>query len=428
MHVWLITVGEPLPVDGSYCRLLRTGNLAEMLVSGGHQVTWWSSTFDHMKKFHRFDVDTKIRLEQKFSLILLHARGYKRNVSLSRLIDHHGVARSFLDLSTREQQPDIILCSLPTLELSLAATDYGRKRGIPVILDIRDLWPDALADLLPAGMRGLARFLLFPIHYQARKACTRATALVGTAPGFIDWGLRHAGRSPLPMDRCFPLGFTEKPVGQKELASAKNYWRKLGLKQDNYIVCFMGTIGRQFDLETVIDAASLLKEGGHEIKFVLCGTGDKLKHFQKLAAGCENIVFPGWVNRAEIRSLMEMSSIGLAPYKNTTNFMENLPNKPIEYLSAGLPLVSCLNGYLKKMLKENECGETYPEGNAPALADGLVRIKQNPELAQKMSVNGYRLFREKFVMEKIYGDMIEHLKTIALKTHSPEESRCPLTI
>ncbi len=50
MHVWLMTVGEPLPVLSGNSRLWRTGMVAQELVRRGHSVVWWTSRVDHFRK------------------------------------------------------------------------------------------------------------------------------------------------------------------------------------------------------------------------------------------------------------------------------------------------------------------------------------------------------------------------------------------
>ncbi|GAI08595.1 unnamed protein product, partial [marine sediment metagenome] len=50
MRIWLITIGEPLPSDNNNDRLYRTGILAKLLIQRGHEVVWWTSTFDHVRK------------------------------------------------------------------------------------------------------------------------------------------------------------------------------------------------------------------------------------------------------------------------------------------------------------------------------------------------------------------------------------------
>src|SRR6188474_514837 len=81
MNIWLVTVGEPLPMDGKGTdRLYRAGILATLLARHGHRVTWWTSTFDHVRKAQRFPTDTSHRLDNGVELKLLHGCGYSRNV------------------------------------------------------------------------------------------------------------------------------------------------------------------------------------------------------------------------------------------------------------------------------------------------------------------------------------------------------------
>ena len=92
MHLWLVTVGEPLPTDAGTPRLLRTGMLAERLLARGHTVDWWNSTFDHVAKRHRADRDTTVEVRQGYRFLLLHGPGYRRNVSLRRWANHRVIA------------------------------------------------------------------------------------------------------------------------------------------------------------------------------------------------------------------------------------------------------------------------------------------------------------------------------------------------
>lgn len=50
MNIWLVTIGEPLPIDEGNYRLLRVGILANLLVKKNHNVIWWTSTFNHIEK------------------------------------------------------------------------------------------------------------------------------------------------------------------------------------------------------------------------------------------------------------------------------------------------------------------------------------------------------------------------------------------
>jgi len=414
MHIWLITVGEPLPIDKGNIRLYRTGIVANLLVKRGHSVVWWTSTLDHIKKRQRFRKDTFIDIDNNYKLILLHSNTYKKNISIRRIINHRGTARKFYKYARIESPPDIILCSFPTIELSYMATKYGEKNFLPVVLDARDMWPDIFIDVVPSYLRGVMRLLLFPMFNKTERAFSKAFSVIGITHPFLEWGLNHANREETELDNYFPLGYSDDIPDTEKLKSAEIFWKKYGLYNDNraFVICFIGYMGHQFELDTVIETARKIKKQGKNIIFVLCGTGDKFNYYKELAKGYDNIILPGWVGSAEIWKLMRFSSVGLAPYCSTEDFMASYPNKSIEYLSAGLPIVSSLKGMLEGLLDENNCGITYENNNPGELMAKIIYLKDNPDILSKMSENALSLFKEKFVAKKVYNSMIQYLEFI----------------
>ena len=64
MHIWLIQRAESTPHDESGTRRVqRTGMIAEVLALRGHDVVWWTSSFDHVGKAHR--VNRSVRRSTK---------------------------------------------------------------------------------------------------------------------------------------------------------------------------------------------------------------------------------------------------------------------------------------------------------------------------------------------------------------------------
>ena len=416
MHAWLITVGEPLPIDNDGKeRLFRTGILADLMARNGHEVVFWSSSFDHVKKTQRVDVDTVIPLQHNYRLQLLHGPSYQRHVSLARFRNHQVVARKFKQLAETYERPDVILCSLPTLELCDEATRLGAKWNVPVVLDVRDLWPDELLSLLPRMVRPAAKLALHSMFRKAKAACSRATAITGLTDEFIDWGVQYAGRNRQPRDQPFPMGYVERTPNDRDRNSADMFWDLLGITADStdFVACWFGMMSRCFEIETVIEAARMMQATGDSAKFVICGAGPKLDLYRQLAEDCPNVLMPGWVSADQIWTLLRRSNVGLAPYVNVDNFVHNLPNKPIEYLSAGLPIVSSLPGVMARLLKKNSCGLTYESQRPEQLVAAIDQLRSEPAACDEMSNNALRLYREQFVAEHVYGRMQDYLEGIA---------------
>jgi len=302
---------------------------------------------------------------------------------------------------------------MPTIELSAAAVAYGKQRGIPVVLDIRDLWPDIFLETVPPSLRQVARLPLMPLFNALQKAARDATALYSITRPILNWALDYAGRSAKPADGVFPQAYQDEVPDAENLQAADTFWKQHGIgpNHPSFVACFFGYFGRQFELDTVMRAAASLAEKGSDIRFVLCGDGDRLTDYRRLAAGCDNIIFPGFVGRAAIWTLMRRSSVGLAPYKS--DFPDSIPNKAVEYLSAGLPVVFSLNGVLRQLLEDHRCGLHYANGSSKELARILCSLRDSPSRLLQMSKQALRVFGENFVASRVYGKMAEQLEWIA---------------
>ena len=92
----------------------------------------------------------------------------------------------------------------------------------------------------------------------------------------------------------------------------------------------------------------------------------------------------------------------------------------IEYLSAGLPVISCpQKGELYNLLKERNCGLSYKHSDADGLFQLLDQLNRNRAAIIEMSVNATALFKERFTAEKVYSEMACYIEKIA-KTFSFE--------
>ncbi len=412
MNIWLVTVGEPLPTDDGSPRLLRAGILADLLSRRGHRVHWWSSSFDHQLKRQRADAYTRIDYQPNATLHLLPGRAYDHNLSFARIGNHRDNAAAFATHARQlNERPDVILSSYPTIELCRAAVAYGNEQNVPVVLDVRDLWPDVFERLAPDYLRPLAHLVLAPMRRQARRALSGADAVAGITREFVDWGCAIAGRKAASLDRAFPLAYSDREPEPHLLAQARDRWHALGVDDRSKNLVFFGTLGRQFDLSTVIRAARACTDA--QIRFIVCGMGDRLADYRAEAADCPNVIFPGWIDAPMIRALMPMARAGLAPYVAGENFEHNIPNKIVEYLAGGLPVVTTLGGVPGALLIESRCGVTYRHGDAPALLQTVLRLVADEPARSAMAGRALQLFRDRFDADRVYGEMIDYLRDVA---------------
>ncbi len=411
MRIWLVTAGEPLPLFGSTARLHRTGMLAEALRARGHTVLWWTSTVNHFTKTFFTKDNRRLEAAPGLQIQFLHGCLYTRNVSVARFRNHVQIARQLRVLSAGEAPPDIILSSYPTIELCDEAVQYGTRHSVPVLLDVRDLWPDEMAARLPAPVRPLAPTLLWPMYRSARRALSGASGIVAISNTYMSWARQFGRRSPAPGDLCVPFGYPPADDARPIPDEVATKLVSAGVDASRRIAWFCGTFVGSIDLGTVIEAARQLA-GRSDLQFVLTGSGEKDALWREQARGLPNVVFTGWAGRDEIAWLSRHAWVGLGAYKRDAKM--SLPNKLFEYMSAGLPILSCLEGEARELIEHHDIGLSYQAGSSEHLAVRLQELAAGESLRARLAANANALFQERFNAEIVYRRYCEHLERCAL--------------
>ena len=418
MNIWLVEISDFLPTLDSNNRLYRTGMLAEALVESGHKVLWWSSTFNHQLRRQRFNTSTTIDIQKNYRLRLLYGPGYGRSVSLNRWKHNWVVAREFareIKETRIDARPDIIYACLPTLEVSEQAVLYGVRHGIPVVIDILDQWPEIYLSFLPRFFRPIFRNTMLKTEFsRAHRILSQATAITGVSATNLEWGLRLAERNAHPRDKWFPLA---SPVNSNDKGdmpgnNTKAIINKLNIGTAPFVITFVGSFSTAFNIRTVIDVArGFLLAGERRIIFILIGEGVQLPILHKLSSGLTNIILTGWLYKSSIDEILNISSIGLAPY--SSGRLITLPNKPFEYMAAGLPVLSSLEGELKTIIEQESIGIHYKAGHCDDLKDKIMWFLSHPEETKIMGQRAKTLFEKKYRADVVYAGFVEYLCAIA---------------
>ena len=415
LTVWILQTGEPLHIDGMDARPMRAMNLSNALVQAGHKVVLWSSAFYHQEKRHRSSIAQSIRVSDNLEIRLIPSRGYQRHIGFGRLIDHAQLAFNLKKmLDHAESLPDVAFIGYPPIETAAVLARWLARRGVPSLLDVKDQWPSLFLDAVPVPLRRLGRMVLWPYFDLARRAMRDATGLSAMANGFLDWALGFAQRERADMDGVFPL---TSPLGQvlaSQLEEARRWWDGQGIGDDGRSrVCFVGSHSPAFDFKPVQEAAKIAAKAVSYCEFVICGDGDSSSELRAMMAGLPNVHFPGWIDRPKIEALAERCQAALAPYSNIDSFKKSIPNKIIDALSLGLPILSPLQGEVASLIAENGVGLRYGIDTGKTLHDCLLALTQDAALQRSMSQKARALYEERFSFEMVYGGLVKHLETLA---------------
>ena len=147
--VWILQTGEPLPTDKGIFRPMRAINLTNKLIEKGHKVILWSSSFNHQIKEHRSKDYKQLKVNENLEIRLIPSCGYKKNLSIKRLIDHAQLGYNLKKTLKKEKnKPDIAFLGFPPIEINFVMSNWLSRNKIPFVVDVKDLWPDAFIENL----------------------------------------------------------------------------------------------------------------------------------------------------------------------------------------------------------------------------------------------------------------------------------------
>ncbi len=416
MNVWIFQTGEPLPSDVN-ARPMRAINLSNALTSLGHNVVLWSSDFYHQEKIHRYNNYKRIRVSSLLEVRLIPSPGYKKNVGLARLFDHIILAKNLNKLLKQEKsKPDVAFIGYPPIESASVMIHWLAKHNLPCLLDVKDQWPSFMIDALPKGAKSLGRIIFSPYFYLAKRAMKEATGLTAMANDFLMWALDFSDRIKTGNDLVVPLTTSVDQVSASETKNALQWWLEKGIANNGEAkIMFVGSHYPSLDFSPIFEAAELCISNNIKCNFIICGHGELTKGLVDRAKKYKNIFFPGWVDRPKVEVLAKMSIASIAPFKNIDCYVKSLPNKVIDSLSLGLPILSPLNGEVKRLIDIEKVGLTYYDGSGFSLYENIIKLKLDKNLCKILSENAVKLYNKKFSYEKVYGGLVKHLENIATK-------------
>ena len=412
MQIWVVEATEPLPAINPAARPLRCGMLIDAVLGAGHGVTWWSSTFDHASKRHHASGSTRLHPRAGLRLNLLAGPGYPANLSLQRVRHSRALARGFaVEALAEPEAPDLVFTCWPLPELAEQAVRYASARNIPVVVDARDQWPDIYTAAVPAPLRGAARLALSGEVRRAERTFGAATGITAVSHSYLRWALAYARRSRRPGDEVFPIGYPDSQVPPAAERAALR--QRLRLPDGGVVATFCGVFGSTYDLGTLVDAARQLHDSAPALTIVLAGDGEQADALRKTSAACSNVRFTGWLDAAGVAGLLAISDIGVCAY--APGAPQSLPNKPFEYMQAGLAMVNSLPGELEALVRNEGIGISYRAGSAEDLVNALRCLALDDRKRREMGERARRLFVTRFRAPTVYGAFVTYLETCAAR-------------
>ncbi|MGV8042536.1 MAG: glycosyltransferase family 4 protein [Thermoanaerobaculaceae bacterium] len=331
-------------------------------------------------------------------------RGIRASLG-ARLRAYLGFALPALRLGRSLSAPDMCIASIQPLFTAWSARAVAYRHRVPWLLEVRDLWPDALE-----AKGAVRRWQAWPLQRLASSLYRSADRVVSITPGIkvelVRKGLRGDRVDVLP-NGFDPELFNVSP-GTRVAERERLGWG------GTFVALFAGTHTEVTAVETIVRAADYLR-GRADIRFDLFGYGQRKPAAQALAKdlGLANVHFHDPVPKSRVPSLIAAADVCLMTLFESPLIHIYFENKLMDYMGAGKPILAAMGGQQAELLKRTGAGRVVPAFDHQGLARLVADAAGDPEGTKALGAAGRRAVEQGLMLPDILDRYVEVVEAVA---------------
>ncbi len=379
--------------------IFRITDIAESFVSLGHDVTVLCGLPNYPKGYIYDEYKYgKNRVQEHNGVKIIRAKEIgRRKGAFFRLLNYWSYPHYASKLVNKlDKDFDVIYIQMSSpIMMAKPGLKYAKKYGKKVVMYEMDLWPESLL----AG--GIKRNSFIYKHYKkvSSKIYSQCDKILVSTKEHIPYIKALPG--------CKDLDIDYLPQYAESIFEDSDYET-----EDNDVIdlMFAGNIGKAQSVDTIIRAATLLKDNP-KYKFHIVGSGSELDNVKKLAdeLKTDNVIFYGQRPLSEMPELYKVADAMLVtledkPYANMT-----IPGKVQSYMAAGKPIIGAINGSCNNFIVNNQIGYAVSSGDYQSLADLIIKLNET-ELKQ-IGNKSKEVYLRKYSKDKFISKLLDELKS-----------------
>ena len=303
---------------------------------------------------------------------------------------------------------DLIVVTSPPLFVGLSGYIISRLRRIPMVFEVRDLWPESAVE---TGI--LKNRVIIRMAYRVEAFIYKKARLINVlTPAFRETLIT---KNRVPADKIIfvpnaaDFSLTEKLLREFDYG---RFRREQGL-EGKLVFIYVGAHGVSNHLIQVIEAAELLRD--RPVLFLLIGDGMQKKMLQEEAAarGLNNVRFEESVPKEEVFRFILASDVGMSVLKKTNNFKTVYSNKTFDYMSCKRPILMAIDGISRQLVADAGAGFYVEPENSHDYVKVVDHYLHHPEVMKKQGESGYRYAKDNFDRTALAERYLAHIQKVA---------------
>ncbi len=376
--------------------------LTQFLAQQGHSVTVVSGETGYMqrdmptlpwyRRIIRRERDGPVRVVRTYTYSELH-RSY-----LGRLL-------SFISFSLTcpigligIEKPDVVLASSPPIFPMFPAWLICKLRGIPFVMEVRDLWP---ASAVQMGILK-NRQLIGIMAWMEKTLYDQASQVVALTEGIrSDICARGWPQHKVSLITCgadFDRLYPDRPGAA--FVRDKLAW------QGRKIVMYFGAIGEANNIPVILRVAQRLHDH-KDVLLVLVGDGMMrgATVLQVARDGLSNVQVLPAVPKHDARMYINAADLCLVTLQDIPLFDGAIPTKLIDYMACGKAVLCGIRGEARDIVNQAGAGIAFEPNDDAQLAAGILKLLNDPAQAAAMGADGLAFVQARFSAAKMRAQM-----------------------
>lgn len=323
---------------------------------------------------------------------------------LKKIIGHLSFMFSSVMLSLPQiGKADLIVVSSPTFFSIFSGFVFKYLKRIPLILDIRDLWPGAFVEL---GV--LRNKLIINVLEKMELSFYRGADKVVTVTkrfkdDIVSRGIDE-GKVEVITNGVDTRFFSFKPEERYRL---KKHYEL----ENKFVVLYIGAHGISHALDKLIDVAARFDQVSKDIVFLFVGDGavkaDLMEKVEKLELN--NVKFLPSQKKEDMPAFYSLADICLVPLRNINIFKTFIPSKMFEMMACERPILASLDGEAKEILEASGSAEVVEPENVEATFHALKELKGDEAKRVRMGQKGRFFVKKNYSRQKLADKYLEML-------------------
>lgn len=349
----------------------------ELLSLRGHEVTLLE--FDEGRKFwqakqapRRKITSGRVHSQAKVDLVRPFQLGIP---GLDRLLATLTVLPTLKSLLRKESFDAVVLYAVPTY--GLQTLWLAKKHKVPVLFRALDV------------SHKIRSSLLSPIIKWVEKRVYKKTDLLSANnPAMAKYCDELSKRTGQTVVHFPPLDLSHFENSSRDLALRS----ALGVAEGDRVIVYMGSFFYFSGLRDALDEFAKVSKTSSNLKFLLVGGGEQDSELRQRVATLgltEKVIFTGFVSYQDLPRFLSIADVAVNTLEPTLVASVAFPNKVLQYMAAGLPVVSTKLYGLYSVF-ENQTGIVWAEDARAVIREASKLVEQNSVASGSAKANSSR--------------------------------------